>query len=59
MVARYILLKLKTLNSRYFKCVSHQIVFYITAITRLQIDNVKYFSYVIGTCIPSTILSHS
>ena len=40
MVARYILLKLKTLNSRNFKCVSHPFVFYITAITT---DNVKCF----------------
>ena len=48
MVARYILLRLKTLNSTYFKCVSHPLVFYITAVTT---DNVKYFGYVIVTCI--------
>ena len=55
MVARYILLKLKTLNSRHFKYVSHPLVFYITAITT---DNVKCFGYVIVTCIQSIILSH-
>ena len=55
MVAIYILLRLKRLNSKHFKCVSHPFVFYITAIT---IDNLKYFSYVIVTCIQSTILSH-
>ena len=37
MVVIYILSRLKTLNSRHFKCVSHPLVFYITAITRLQI----------------------
>ena len=30
----------KTLNSRYFKCVSHPLVYYITEITT---DNVKGF----------------
>ena len=54
-IARYILLKLKTLNSRHFKCVSHQLSFYVTVITT---DNVKYFGYVIVvTCIKVTISS--
>ena len=53
MVARYILLKLKTLNSRHFKYISHQLVFYITAITT---DNLKMFGYVRVTCIQSTYL---
>ena len=48
MVTRYILLRLKTLNSRNFKCVSHPLVFYITATIA---ENVKCFSYVIVTCI--------
>ena len=39
MVAGYILLRLKTLDSRNFKCVSHPLVFHITAITT---DNVEY-----------------
>ena len=56
-IAIYILLILKTLNSRHFKCVSHPLVFYMTAITRqLHTDNVKYFGHVIVTCIQSTIL---
>ena len=44
MVARYILFRLKTVNSRHFKCVSHPLLFYITVTTT---DNVKYFGYVI------------
>ena len=53
MVARYILLIFLTLNSRHFKCVSHPLVVFITAITT---DN--DIGYVIMTCIHSTILSH-
>ena len=52
-------MRLKTLNWRHFKCVSHPLVFYITAITRLHTDNVKYFGNAIVTCIQSTILSLS
>ena len=55
MVARYILLRLKTLNSRHFKCVSHPLLFYITVTTT---DYLKCFGYVIVTCIKCTILSH-
>ena len=42
MVARYMLFRFKTHNSRYFKCVLHpfELVYYITAITT---DNVKGF----------------
>ena len=55
MVARHILLRLKARNSKHFKCVSHPLLFYMSVITT---HNVKYFGYVIVTCIKSTILSH-
>ena len=55
MVARYILLILNTLNLRHLKCVSHPLVFYITAITT---DNVKCFGYVVVTCVESSNLSY-
>ena len=42
MIVRYILLRLKTLNSRHFKCVSHQLVFYRTSITTYNIECVGY-----------------
>ena len=48
MVARSIFIKIKILNSRNFKYVSHPLVFYITVITT---DNVKCFGYVIFTFI--------
>ena len=46
MIARYILLRLKTINQRHFKCVTNPLVFYITEITT---DNIKCFDYVIVT----------
>ena len=59
MVAIYILLRLKRLNSKHFKCVSHPFVFYITANTT-DTCNVKCFGYVIVimACIYGTISSH-
>ena len=57
MVARYILLRLKTLNSRNFRCVSRPLVFYITEITTYNLIRFVYVIHVVA-CIYGTISPH-